>query len=152
MAVTPSPTTTPGNIVPGQNLGQILARFRPLIHDAELAGIALGAALVALLILALATYRTRPAFYWRVFGVNLLRHRMRRTWGHLTAVADLTTSHRPKSALVGEMTVSGKPVQQTTPRLCRLRHRPGGMSATVMLLPGQTPDQYADAADAMAHA
>lgn len=152
MPATPTPTTTPGSILPGQNLGQILARFRPLIHDAEIAGIALGAALVLLLLVALVTHRTRPGLYWRVFGVNLLRWRMRRTWGHLAAVCDLTTSHRPKSALIGEMTVSGKPVQQSTPRLCRLRHRPGGLSATVVLLPGQTPDQYADAADAMAHA
>lgn len=151
MALAPSPATTPGNIVPGQNLGQIFARFRPLIHVAEIAGIALGAALALLLILALTTYRTRPGFHWRVFGVNLLRHRMRRTWRHLTAVADLTASHRPKSALIGEMTVSGKPVAQSTPRMCRLRHRHGGLSATVILLPGQTPDQYQDAADAMAH-
>jgi S-DNA-T family DNA segregation ATPase FtsK/SpoIIIE len=152
MPATPTPSAPPGNVLPGGNLLDLLRRFRPLLADLEHAGIILGALLVVLLVLAPVMRRTRPGLYWRCFGVWFLRWRMRRTWGHLTTVCDLTTSHRPKTALVGDVTVKGRPLQQFTPRLVRLRYRPAGLSATVMLLSGQTPDQYADAADAMAHA
>ncbi|GID26993.1 FtsK/SpoIIIE domain-containing protein [Paractinoplanes brasiliensis] len=114
-------------------------------------GIALGCLFVLWLLLGAYLSRRRPVAYWYGYGFWFLLWRMRRTWSRLTLNADLTASERPNTGVFGSLVVKGRPLRPAVPLLIKIRPRRFGATAVVALQPGQVPQPFIDAADAMAH-
>ena len=100
---------------------------------------------------ALALRRRSPRWHWILIRYPLCLLRMLGTWRALCVECGLTTARRTGRALLGDLVVKGDELKPRVPRL--MVGLPGfqGLTARVRLLPGQTPDAYAQAADAMAH-
>ncbi|MGH3626368.1 MAG: FtsK/SpoIIIE domain-containing protein [Sciscionella sp.] len=96
--------------------------------------------------------RRSPRWFWVLAGFPVCWVRMARTWRALCVECGLTTSKRPGRAIVGDLVVRGEAVRPVVPRLWVGLPRWFGVVARVRLLPGQTPEVYAAAAEAMAHA
>jgi S-DNA-T family DNA segregation ATPase FtsK/SpoIIIE len=112
-----------------------------------------GLVVVSELLFAVSALRARfPRVFWVLFGWPVLWWRMRRTWRDLAVECDLTTSRRPNSAVLGDLVVKGKALQQIFPRLWIGLPRSYRVTARVRLLPGQTPEHYEKSAGALEHA
>ena len=92
-----------------------------------------------------------PRWYWVLIGYPVCWWRMVRTWRALCVECELTTARRSGRALLGDLMVKGEELRPRVPRLLIARPRFTGLTASVRLLPGQTPDAYQASAEAMAH-
>ncbi|MFI7332841.1 FtsK/SpoIIIE domain-containing protein [Micromonospora aurantiaca (nom. illeg.)] len=111
------------------------------------------AAVVALLVVVSSLLRWKaPRVHWYLFGFPLLRLRMRHSWRYLCLNADLTGTDRPTTGQLGPLLVKGRPIMPVLPLLTRIRPRSFGATAVILLHPGQIPEPFVNAAEAMAHA
>ncbi len=94
----------------------------------------------------------RPHQWWAVLGFPAAALRVVFTWRKLTVLLDLAVPRRPAVGLLGDLMVKGTPLRPSPPRLGLPRVRRGGLEVVVRLHPGQVPEQFAAAADALAHA
>ncbi|WP_322987276.1 FtsK/SpoIIIE domain-containing protein [Phaeacidiphilus oryzae] len=150
MSTHPAPSPRPGIIGSG-------AYLHPVQHPAgpSTASPVLLALAVLLLALAIASpiLRSRaPHAWWYLIGFPLTCVRMRVTWRRLTTLTDLAVPKRPDRRILGDVEVRGRALRPIPPTLGLPRPRRGGLVVTVRLHPGQTPEQYAAVADALAHA
>jgi DNA segregation ATPase FtsK/SpoIIIE, S-DNA-T family len=104
------------------------------------------------LVWAPALRRRFPRSWWFLVAYPVLAVRMRLTWRKLAYECDLTATRTRSTALVGRVLVKGRELDPVTPPLFVGLPRGFRVSAWVRLLPGQTPDEFVSAADAMAHA
>jgi S-DNA-T family DNA segregation ATPase FtsK/SpoIIIE len=149
--VTASPSPAPSIPVPG-GWGITPQRLVAVGHALVPIGIALGCLLIAWLVLGAYLSRRRPLAFWYGYGFWFLRWRMRRTWRRIALNADLTATDRPTTGQLGPLLVKGQPILPVVPLLIRIRPRHYGATAVVALHPGQIPQPFIDAADAMANA
>ncbi|GAA0396989.1 FtsK/SpoIIIE domain-containing protein [Micromonospora gifhornensis] len=150
---TPSPSMTPG--FPGfapEFPGVTLERIQSWLPTIVTAAVVLGAVIVALVVVSRLLRRLAPRVHWYLFGFPLLRTRMRRSWRHLCLNADLTGTDRPTTEQLGPLLVRGRPIMPVLPLLRRIRPRSFGATAVIVLHPGQVPEPFVNAAEAMAHA
>jgi S-DNA-T family DNA segregation ATPase FtsK/SpoIIIE len=96
--------------------------------------------------------RRAPRAWWMLCGFPVAVVRARWTWRRFTDLQYLSVSKRPALGLLGDMVVRGRALKLIPPRIGLPRWRRGGLVVRVRLHPGQTPDQYAVAAEALAHA
>jgi S-DNA-T family DNA segregation ATPase FtsK/SpoIIIE len=96
--------------------------------------------------------RRAPVAWWYLAGFPVACLRMRVTWRRLTVLADLAVPRRPGRLLLAGMIVKGDPIKPIPPRLGIPRVRRGGLVVRVRLHPGQVPEMFAGAAEAMVHA
>ncbi|MFD9796044.1 FtsK/SpoIIIE domain-containing protein [Streptomyces sp. NPDC059070] len=120
----------------------------------------MGAILFALALAALAwslvlgdlLRRTRPAWHWYLTGYPVACCRVVFTWRKAAMLNDLSVSRRPPRGLIGDVIVKGDPLRPVAPRISFPRATRMGLTVAVRLHPGQTPDAYLKAADALMHA
>jgi S-DNA-T family DNA segregation ATPase FtsK/SpoIIIE len=96
--------------------------------------------------------RSFPRAWWFLVSYPVLWCRMRSTWKRLAVECDLTGTRTRSSALVGKVVVKGRELDPVVPRLVIGLPRVLGLTARVRMLPGQTPEMYVKAAEAMLHA
>ena len=99
----------------------------------------------------LALRRRSPRWFWILIGYPFCLVRIFSTWRALCVECGLTTARRSGRALLGDLAVRGDELRPRIPRLLVGVPNFHGVTARVRLLPGQTPDAYAQAVDAMAH-
>ncbi|WP_236654426.1 FtsK/SpoIIIE domain-containing protein [Streptacidiphilus anmyonensis] len=111
------------------------------------------AAALSLRILAPTLRAKYPQLWWRLIGFPLAWVRVLWTWRKLAALRDLSVAKRPPLALIGgDVLIRGRSLRPAAPRLGMPRVEHGGLVVRVKMHPGQVPEQYAQAAEAMAHA
>jgi S-DNA-T family DNA segregation ATPase FtsK/SpoIIIE len=157
IALTPSPPASspsyspPPIPIPFSGWGLTPERLHAFAHVLVPIGIGLGCLLVVWLALGAYLSRRKPFAFWYGYGFWFLRLRMRRTWSKLALNADLNAAERPNTGLLGSLVVKGRPLAPAVPLLTKIRPRRYGASAVVLLHPGQVPQRFIDASEAMAH-
>ncbi len=111
---------------------------------------------LATLCLSLAVFarlkELRPVWFWYVTGYPVTALRIIRTWHKLCVLNDLAVSPRPARTLLGDLIVRGQALRPVAPRISFPKATRTGVSVVVKLHPGQTPDPFIAASDALAHA
>jgi S-DNA-T family DNA segregation ATPase FtsK/SpoIIIE len=100
---------------------------------------------------ALALRRRSPRWHWILIRYPTCFVRILSTWRALCLECGLTAARRTGRALLGDLVVKGDELKPRVPRLLIGLPTFHGLTARIRLLPGQTPDAYAQAVDAMAH-
>ncbi len=149
----PSPSVTPwipdfAPRIPGVTMERLQAWLPTIISVA----VVLVAVVVALVVASRLLRRVAPRTHWYLLGFPLLRLRMRHSWRHLCLNAELTGTDRPTTGQLGPLLVKGRPIMPVLPLLTRIRPRSFGATAVILLHPGQVPEPFVNAAEAMAHA
>src|SRR5690242_12897731 len=135
---TPSTSVYPTSIpLPFSGWGLTPQRLAEFGHALVPTGITLGCLLVGWLVLGAYLSRRKPLAFWYGYGFWFLRFRMRRTWSKLALNADLNAAERPNTGVLGSLVVKGRPLVPAVPLLTKIRPRPYGASAVVLLHPGQ---------------
>ena len=132
--------------------GVTLDRLQSWLPTIITAVVVLAAVIVALAVVSRLLRRLAPRVHWYLFGFPLLRLRMRHSWRHLCLNAQLTGTDRPTTGQLGPLLVKGQPIMPVLPLLRRIRPRTFGATAVILLHPGQVPEPFVNAAEAMAHA
>ncbi|MFF5296706.1 FtsK/SpoIIIE domain-containing protein [Paractinoplanes globisporus] len=150
----PSPAPSPSgpSLPEPPGWGLTPERLAAVGHALVPIGITLGCLLVVWLALGAYLARRHPLAFWYGYGFWFLWLRMRRTWRRIALNADLTATDRPTTGQLGPLLVKGQPIRPVVPLLIRIRPRHYGATAVVAMHPGQIPQPFIDAADAMAHA
>ncbi|RKT17992.1 S-DNA-T family DNA segregation ATPase FtsK/SpoIIIE [Streptomyces sp. 1114.5] len=118
----------------------------------QLLWLALLAAVLILLSTAPGLRRNYPYVWWCLLGYPVTVVRVRVTWRRLTTNLGLAVAKRPGRALLGDMVVRGDPLRPAPPRIGVPKLRRGGLDVTVRLHPGQVPDHFHSAVEALTHA
>jgi S-DNA-T family DNA segregation ATPase FtsK/SpoIIIE len=108
--------------------------------------------LVLWLVLGAALRGRYPVGYWYVVGYPLLWVRITRTWRQLALERGLTVSKRGGQTVISDLIVRGQDIKPRIPWLRIGLPTRTGLVIRARMLPGQVPEQYADAALAMMHA
>ncbi|MGW6917865.1 FtsK/SpoIIIE domain-containing protein [Kitasatospora sp. NPDC054939] len=119
---------------------------------AQLLWLALLAAVLVLLRIVPVLRRDHPYVWWCLVGYPVAVVRVCLTWRRLTTNVGLAVAKRPGRALLGDMVVRGDPLRPVPPRLGVPKLRRGGLDVVVRLHPGQVPDHFLSAAEALTHA
>ncbi|WP_374106733.1 FtsK/SpoIIIE domain-containing protein [Kitasatospora aureofaciens] len=119
---------------------------------AQLLWMALLATVLILLATAPGLRRAYPYIWWCVLGYPVTVIRVRLTWRRLTTNLGLAVAKRPGRALLGDLVVRGDPLKPVPPRLGVPKLRRGGLDVAVRLHPGQVPDHFLSAVEALTHA
>ncbi|WP_370091720.1 FtsK/SpoIIIE domain-containing protein [Streptacidiphilus sp. MAP12-20] len=115
--------------------------------------IVVAAGLLLLRVLSPWLFARWPQVWWRLIGAPVTAVRMWWTWRKLTDLQNLAVAKRPPLALLGnDVVVRGRALKPAAPRLGVPKVEHGGLVVRVKMHPGQVPEQYAAAAEAMAHA
>lgn len=114
---------------------------------AVLGGLVLGLAVVGPFL-----RRRWPVLWWYLVGFPVACLRIWRTWRKLTTLTDLAVPKRPGRQLLAGMIVKGDPLKPIPPLLRLPRPSRSGLAVRVRLHPGQIPEQFAAATEAMVHA
>ncbi|GHH77547.1 conjugal transfer protein TraS [Streptomyces sulfonofaciens] len=96
--------------------------------------------------------RKRPAWHWYLSGYLPTAWRVLSTWRKVAILNDLAISRRPPRGLIGDLLVKGEPLRPVAPRISFPWPTRTGLTVAVRLHPGQVPQTFAGAADALAHA
>ena len=108
---------------------------------------------VALVLVASPTLRERyPRTWWYVVSYPMLWGRIRFTWRRLAWECDLAVTRKRAQTVIGGLLVKGRELDPVVPRLWVGWPRPFSVTVRATMMPGQTPDVFVDAAEAMAHA
>ena len=108
---------------------------------------------VAVLLVVMPWVRRRyPKTWWYLVSFPVLWVRIRFTWRQLAWECDLAVTRKRAHAMIGGILIKGKELDPIVPRLTTAWPRPYSMTVRARMLPGQTPDAFVDAAEAMAHA
>ncbi|MET7820037.1 FtsK/SpoIIIE domain-containing protein [Micromonospora zamorensis] len=132
--------------------GVTMDRFQAWLPTIITVAVVLVAVVVALVVASRLLRRVAPRTHWYLLGFPLLRLRMRHSWRHLCLNAELTGTDRPTTGQLGPLLVKGRPIMPVLPLLTRIRPRSFGATAVILLHPGQVPEPFVNAAEAMAHA
>ncbi|WP_232248065.1 FtsK/SpoIIIE domain-containing protein [Streptacidiphilus rugosus] len=115
--------------------------------------IVFAAGFVVLRVLSPWLFARWPQVWWRLIGAPLTVARIWWTWRKLTDLQNLAVAKRPPWALLGDdLVVKGRALKPSPPRLGWPKVEHGGLVVRVKMHPGQVPEQYAAAAEAMGHA
>ncbi|MCC2275750.1 cell division protein FtsK [Streptomyces sp. ET3-23] len=110
-------------------------------------------AVAAVLLVAGGRLRERyPVAAWYVVGYPLTALRIVWHWRDVARHTDLAVSPSPARTLIADVIVTGRPLRPVAPRISFPKPTRTGVSLLVRLHPGQTPELYKAAADALAHA
>jgi DNA segregation ATPase FtsK/SpoIIIE, S-DNA-T family len=93
-----------------------------------------------------------PRTWWYVVSYPMLWGRIRFTWRRLAWECELAVTRKRAQTLIGGLLVKGRELDPVVPRLWLGWPRPFSVTARATMLPGQTPEVFVDAAEAMAHA
>jgi len=93
-----------------------------------------------------------PVGYWYAVGYPLTWARINWTWRPLAVERNLFVNRSSGRALVGDLIVRGSDLRPIVPRLWISRPNRAGLNVRIRMLPGQTPEQYAQASEAIMHA
>lgn len=93
-----------------------------------------------------------PVGHWYLVGYPVTWARINWSWRPLAVERNLSVSRSGGRALVGDLIVRGQDLRPVVPRIWISRPRRDGLSVRIRMLPGQTPELYAQAAEAMMHA
>jgi S-DNA-T family DNA segregation ATPase FtsK/SpoIIIE len=93
-----------------------------------------------------------PRWHWYIVGYPIAWARISWSWRPLAIERGLAVSKTAGFVRVGDMLVQGHDLRPVVPKLWIGRPTSTGMTIRVRLLPGQTPEQYAHASDALMHA
>jgi len=93
-----------------------------------------------------------PVGYWYLIGYPVTWFRITHTWRPLAIERGLSVQRHSGHVLVGDLMVRGQEVRPLVPRVWISRPTRTGLSVRVRLLPGQTPELYAQASEALMHA
>ncbi|MDH6705562.1 S-DNA-T family DNA segregation ATPase FtsK/SpoIIIE [Kitasatospora sp. MAA19] len=96
--------------------------------------------------------RSYPYIWWCVLGYPVTVIRVRLTWRRLTTNLGLAVAKRPGRALLGDLVVRGDPLKPVPPRLGVPKLWRGGLDVAVRMHPGQVPDHFLSAVEALTHA
>ena len=109
---------------------------------------------VAVLVAAGPLYRRRwPVFWWLAVGLPVVAWRVVVRWQSTMAGCHLAVSRRPALTIVANLIGGGSaPPAPKVPRRRMLHPTRNGFWLLVRLLPGQVPEDFAEAAPALAHA
>ncbi|GAA1982202.1 FtsK/SpoIIIE domain-containing protein [Kitasatospora viridis] len=94
----------------------------------------------------------RPDVWWCLIGYPVTVLRAMATWRRLTTTTGLAVPRRPARLLVGSVVLKGDPLRPVPPRMRLPLLRQGGLETTVRMHPGQVPADFAQYAEALAHA
>ncbi|MFD7907372.1 FtsK/SpoIIIE domain-containing protein [Kitasatospora sp. NPDC059747] len=119
---------------------------------AQLLWVALLATVLILLATGPGLRRSYPYIWWCVLGYPVTVIRVRLTWRRLTTNLGLAVAKRPGRALLGDLVVRGDPLKPVPPRLGAPKLRRGGLEVAVQMHPGQVPDHFLSAVEALTHA
>ncbi|MHA6761654.1 FtsK/SpoIIIE domain-containing protein [Streptacidiphilus sp. PAMC 29251] len=112
----------------------------------------LAVVVVGVAVLSPVLQRRWPVIWWYLAGFPVVLVRIRWTWRKLTILTDLAVPRRPARLLLGAVIVKGDALKPVPPRLGFPHPLRGGLRVRVKLHPGQIPEQYAAAAEALVHA
>ena len=108
---------------------------------------------LAVVLVASPTLRERyPRTWWYAVSFPVLWGRIRFTWRRLAWECDLAVTRKRAHTMIGGILIKGKELDPVVPRLSTGWPRPFALTVRARMLPGQTPDEFVDAAEAMAHA
>ncbi|MEV0368272.1 FtsK/SpoIIIE domain-containing protein [Streptomyces sp. NPDC050636] len=89
---------------------------------------------------------------WYLSGYPATVVRMRWRWKQVCLINDLSISRKPTRAVVGDLAVKGTALRPIAPSLGLPRLTKTGLVVRVRLNPGQTPQPFIAAAEALEHA
>ncbi|MFE3503793.1 FtsK/SpoIIIE domain-containing protein [Kitasatospora sp. NPDC059160] len=118
---------------------------------AQLLWVVLLALVLVLLSVAPGLRRNYPYVWWCLLGYPTTAVRVRVTWRRLTTNLGLAVAKRPGRALLGDLVVRGDPLKPVPPRLGAPKLRRGGLDVRVRLHPGQVPEHFQSAVEALTH-
>lgn len=108
---------------------------------------------LAALLVVLPIVRERcPRAWWYAVSYPILWGRIRFTWRQLAWECDLAVTRKRAHTMIGGILIKGKELDPVIPRLWIGRPRLYSVTVRARMLPGQTPDEFVDAAEAMSHA
>jgi hypothetical protein len=90
-----------------------------------------------------------PVGYWYLIRYPVTWFRITHTWRPLAIERGLSVQRHSGHVMVGDLIVRGQEVRPIAPRVWISRPTRTGLSVRVRLLPGQTPEQYAQASEAL---
>jgi S-DNA-T family DNA segregation ATPase FtsK/SpoIIIE len=93
-----------------------------------------------------------PRWHWYTVGYPVTWARISWTWRPLCIERGLALSRTAGRAMVGDLMVRGQDLRPIIPKFWIGRPTPNGLTVRVRLLPGQTPELYAQASEALMHA
>ncbi|HTJ72805.1 MAG TPA: FtsK/SpoIIIE domain-containing protein [Actinospica sp.] len=93
-----------------------------------------------------------PRWHWYTTGYPLTWARISWSWRPLCIERGLAISRTAGRVRIGDMMVQGQDLRPVVPRFWIGRPTPTGLTVRVRLLPGQTPELYAQASEALMHA
>ncbi|MQS06100.1 FtsK/SpoIIIE domain-containing protein [Streptomyces alkaliphilus] len=94
----------------------------------------------------------RSPWYWYLTGYPVTALRVLLTWRRVAQLNDLGVTRKPARRLVGDVVVRGAPLRPAVPLVGFPRPLSNGLAVRVRLRPGQTPEAFVRAADALVHA
>ncbi|MFF7413811.1 FtsK/SpoIIIE domain-containing protein [Streptomyces lydicus] len=110
------------------------------------------ALLVWFLVVGKELRQRRPEWHWYLTGYPRTALRVMFTWSKVAYLNNLTVSRKPNRRVLGDLVVKGDPLRPCVPRCSFPRPTPNGLELVVQLQPGQTPDPFLAATEALAHA
>ncbi|MFD9062894.1 FtsK/SpoIIIE domain-containing protein [Kitasatospora purpeofusca] len=117
----------------------------------QLLWVTLLAVVLILLSAAPGLRRHHPYVWWCLLGYPVAVVRIRVTWRRLTTNLGLAVAKRAGRALIGDMVVRGDPLRPDPPRLGIPKLKRGGLDVAVRLHPGQVPEHFVSAVEALTH-
>lgn len=93
-----------------------------------------------------------PVWHWYLVGYPVTWCRITWSWRALAIERGLSISRTSGHAMVGDLIVRGQDLRPVVPKILISHPNRRGLRVRVRLLPGQTPELYAQASEAMMHA
>lgn len=93
-----------------------------------------------------------PVWHWYLVGYPVTWCRITWSWRALAIERGLSIARTSGHAMVGDLIVRGQDLRPVVPKILISRPSRRGLRVRVRLLPGQTPELYAQASEAMMHA
>ncbi len=107
---------------------------------------------VAWLIAGSALRGRSPVWHWYLVGYPRTWARITWSWRPLAIERGLSIARTSGHVMVGDLVVRGQDLRPVVPKILISRPNRRGLTVRVRLLPGQTPELYAQASEALMHA
>lgn len=93
-----------------------------------------------------------PVWHWYLVGYPVTWARITWSWRPLAIERGLSIARTSGHAMVGDLIVRGQDLRPVVPKILVGRPNRRGLTVRVRMLPGQTPELYAQASEAFMHA
>lgn len=93
-----------------------------------------------------------PVWHWYLVGYPRTWARITWSWRALAIERGLSIARTSGHVMVGDLVVRGQDLRPVVPRILISRPSRRGLTVRVRMLPGQTPELYAQASEALMHA